>query len=38
MDIFNLINSSEGFRSEDVYLDVPDGFGAFIGHLSTKVL
>jgi hypothetical protein len=38
MDLFHLINSSEGFGSEDVDLDVPNGFGAFIDHLSTKVL
>jgi hypothetical protein len=29
MDLFHLINSSEGLGSEDVDLDVPDGFRAF---------
>jgi hypothetical protein len=37
MDLFRLINSSEGLGSEDVYLDVPDGFRAFIGSLSAKI-
>jgi hypothetical protein len=37
MDLFHLINSSEGFGSEDVDLDVLDGFGAFIGYLSAKI-
>jgi hypothetical protein len=38
MDLFHLINSSEGLGSEDIDLDVPDRFRAFIGYLSTKVL
>jgi hypothetical protein len=38
MDLFHLINSYEGLGSEDVDLGVPDGFGAFIGHLSAKIL
>jgi hypothetical protein len=29
MDLFHLINFSEGLGSEDVDLDVPDGFRAF---------
>jgi hypothetical protein len=37
MDLFHLINSSAGLGSEDVDLDVPDGFGAFIGYLSAKI-
>jgi hypothetical protein len=37
MDLFHLINSSEGLGSEDVDLDMPDGFGAFIGYLSAKI-
>jgi hypothetical protein len=37
MDLFHLINSSEGLGSEDVDLDVPDGFKAFIGYLSAKI-
>jgi hypothetical protein len=37
MDLLHRINSSEGLGSEDVNLDVPDGFIAFIGHLSAKV-
>jgi hypothetical protein len=37
MDLFHLINSSEGLGIEDVDLDVPDGFGAFIGYLSDKI-
>jgi hypothetical protein len=36
MDLFH-INSSEGLGSEDVDLDMPDGFGAFIGYLSAKI-
>jgi hypothetical protein len=27
MDLFHLINSSEGLGSEDVDLDMPDGYG-----------
>jgi hypothetical protein len=34
MDLFYLINSYEGLESEDIDLDVPDGFGAFIGYLN----
>jgi hypothetical protein len=37
MNLFHLINSSEGLGTEDVVLDVPDGFGAFIGYLSAKI-
>jgi hypothetical protein len=37
MDLFHLKNSSEGFGSEDVDLDMPDGFRAFIGYLSAKI-
>jgi hypothetical protein len=37
MDLFDLINSSEGLGSEDVDLDVSDGFRAFIGYLSAKI-
>jgi hypothetical protein len=37
MDLFHLKNSSEGFGSEDVDLNVPDGFGAFMGYLSAKI-
>jgi hypothetical protein len=37
MDHFHLINSSEGLRSEDIDLDMPDGFRAFIGYLSAKL-
>jgi hypothetical protein len=37
MDLFHLINSSEGLGSEDVELDMPDRFRAFIGYLSAKI-
>jgi hypothetical protein len=37
MDLFHLINSSEGLGTEDVDLDMPDGFEAFIGYLSAKI-
>jgi hypothetical protein len=37
MYLFHLINSSEGLGSEDVDLDVSDGFGAFVGYLSAKI-
>jgi hypothetical protein len=37
MDLFHLKNSSEGFGSEDVDLNVPDGLGAFMGYLSDKI-
>jgi hypothetical protein len=37
MDLFHLINSSEGLGSEDLDSDVPDGFRAFIGYLSAKI-
>jgi hypothetical protein len=37
MDLFHLINSYEGLGTEDVDLDVPDGFRAFIGYLSAKI-
>jgi hypothetical protein len=37
MDLFHLINSSKGLGSEDVDLDVPNGFRAFIGYLSVKI-
>jgi hypothetical protein len=37
MDLFHLINSSEGLGSKDVELDVPDGFGDFVGYLSAKI-
>jgi hypothetical protein len=36
MDLLHHINSSEGLGSEDIDLDVPDGFEAFIGYLSAK--
>jgi hypothetical protein len=38
MDLFHLINSSEGLGSEDVHLGMPDGFGAFIDYFSAKIL
>jgi hypothetical protein len=37
MDLFHLINSSEGLGTEDVDLDMPDRFRAFIGYLSAKI-
>jgi hypothetical protein len=37
MDLFQLINSSEGLGTEDVDLDVLDRFEAFIGYLSAKI-
>jgi hypothetical protein len=37
MDLFHLINSSEGLGSEDVDLDMPDRFEAFIGYFSAKI-
>jgi hypothetical protein len=37
MDLFHLINSSEELGTEDVDLDMPDGFRAFIGYLSAKI-
>jgi hypothetical protein len=37
MDLFHLINSSEGLGSEDVDLDMPDRFKTFIGYLSAKI-
>jgi hypothetical protein len=37
MDLFHLINSSEGLGSEDVDLDVPDRFRAFIDYFSAKI-
>jgi hypothetical protein len=37
MDLFHLINSSKGLGSEDIDLDVPGGFGAFIGYSSAKI-
>jgi hypothetical protein len=37
MDLFHLINPSEGIGTEDVDLDVLDGFGGFIGYLSAKI-
>jgi hypothetical protein len=37
MDLFHLTNSSEGLGTEDVELDVPNWFKAFIGHLSAKI-
>jgi hypothetical protein len=37
MDLFHLINSSLGLGIEDVDLDMPDGFRAFIGYLSAKI-
>jgi hypothetical protein len=37
IDFFHLKNSSERLGSEDVDLDMPDGFGAFIGYLSAKI-
>jgi hypothetical protein len=37
MDLFHLKISSVGFGSEDVDLDMPDGFRAFIGYLSAKI-
>jgi hypothetical protein len=38
MDLFHLKNSSERLGSEDVDLDVPDGFGAFIDYECQKIL
>jgi hypothetical protein len=38
MNLFHLKNFYEGLGSEDVDLNMPDGFRAFIGHLSAKVL
>jgi hypothetical protein len=37
MDLFHHINSSEGLGTEDLDLDVLDGFGAFIGYLTAKI-
>jgi hypothetical protein len=37
MDLFYVINSSEGLGSKDIDLDVPDRFGAFIGYSSAKI-
>jgi hypothetical protein len=37
MALFHLINSSKGLGSEDVDLDMPNEFGAFIGYLSAKI-
>jgi hypothetical protein len=37
MDLFHLINSSEGLGSKDIDLDVPNKFGAFVGYLSAKI-
>jgi hypothetical protein len=37
MILFHLKNSSEGLGSEDVDLNVPDRFGAFISYLSAKI-
>jgi hypothetical protein len=34
VDLVNLKNSSEGLWGEDVDLNMPHGFGAFIRHLS----
>jgi hypothetical protein len=31
------VNSFESLGSEDVDLDMPDRFGAFIGYLSAKI-
>jgi hypothetical protein len=37
MDLLDFKNSSEGLRGEDVDLNVPHGFGAFIRHLSPVI-
>jgi hypothetical protein len=37
MDLLHLINSYERLGSEDVDLDMPDWFKAFIGYLSAKI-
>jgi hypothetical protein len=37
MDLFHLIKFSKGLGSEDVDLDVSDGFEAFICYLSAKI-
>jgi hypothetical protein len=36
-DLLDFKNSSEGLRSEDVDLNMPHGFGAFIRHLSPVI-
>jgi hypothetical protein len=38
MDLLNFKNSSEGLGGEDVDLNMPHGFGAFICHLSSVIL
>jgi hypothetical protein len=38
MNIFHLKNSSERLGSEDVDLNMPDRFRAFIGHLCQNIL
>jgi hypothetical protein len=37
MNLFHLKNSFVGLGNEDVDLNKPDWFGAFIGHLSAKI-
>jgi hypothetical protein len=37
MDLFHLMDSSEGLGSQDVDLNVLDGFEAFVGYLSVKI-
>jgi hypothetical protein len=38
MDLLNFKNSSEGLGGEDVDLNMPHGFKAFIRHLSSIIL
>jgi hypothetical protein len=38
MDLLNFKNSSMGLGVEDVDLNMPHGFGAFIRHLSSIIL
>jgi hypothetical protein len=37
MDLLDFKNFSEGLRGEDVGLNMPHGFGAFIRHLSPVI-
>jgi hypothetical protein len=38
MDLLDFKNSSKGLGGEDIDLDMPHGFGAFIHHLSSIIL
>jgi hypothetical protein len=38
MDLLNFKNSSKGLGGEDVNLNMPHGFRAFIRHLSSIIL